>query len=162
MLILFFYLSSLLAPFGCSAPTSWLTMADASHCFYCREDLGGKRFVRHEGKPVCVRCHTKFCANTCAECHRPIPVESKVDGATSSSCRFWPPSCDLPPLSLRPSGAEPQGPLLAWGVFPVRKVLQTLGQRALQHQGWPHHVREVLLPRGCPALPRLLQTDTGR
>lgn len=56
-------------------------MADTSHCFYCREDLGGKKFVRHEGKPVCVRCHTKFCANTCAECHRPIPVESKVDGA---------------------------------------------------------------------------------
>lgn len=53
-------------------------MADSSHCFYCREDLGGKRFVRNEGKPVCVRCHTKFCANSCAECHRPIPVESKV------------------------------------------------------------------------------------
>lgn len=53
-------------------------MSDSSHCSYCREDLGGKRFVRHEGKPVCVRCHTKFCANSCAECHRPIPVESKV------------------------------------------------------------------------------------
>lgn len=53
-------------------------MSDSSHCFYCREDLGGKRFVRHEGKPVCVRCHTKFCANSCSECHRPIPVESKV------------------------------------------------------------------------------------
>lgn len=53
-------------------------MAESSHCFYCREDLGGKRFVRNEGRPVCVRCHTKFCANSCAECHRPIPVESKV------------------------------------------------------------------------------------
>ncbi|MEQ2202560.1 hypothetical protein XENOCAPTIV_006749 [Xenoophorus captivus] len=53
-------------------------MADSSHCFYCREDLGGKRFVRSEGKPVCVRCHTKFCANSCAECHRPISVETKV------------------------------------------------------------------------------------
>lgn len=76
-------------------------MADGSHCFYCREDLGGKKFVRHEGKPVCVRCHTKFCANTCAECHRPIPVESKVGGATSSSCCFCPHpplSCDLPPF----------------------------------------------------------------
>lgn len=60
-------------------------MADTSHCFYCREDLGGKRFVRHERKPVCVRCHTKFCANACAECHRPIPVESKVDGPVDSS-----------------------------------------------------------------------------
>lgn len=57
---------------------STVVMADSSHCFYCREDLGGKKFVRHEGKPVCVRCHTKFCANSCAECHRPIPVESKV------------------------------------------------------------------------------------
>lgn len=69
-------------------------MADSSHCFYCREDLGGKKFVRHEGKPVCVRCHTKFCANSCAECHRPIPVESKVQPpSVSSASRFAPLTC---------------------------------------------------------------------
>lgn len=63
-------------------------MADTAHCFYCREDLGGKKFVRNEGKPVCVRCYTKFCANSCAQCHRPIPVESKVCEAEGTFCYF--------------------------------------------------------------------------
>lgn len=63
-----------------------LTMADSSQCFYCREDLGGKRFVRNEGRPVCVRCHTKFCANSCAECHRPISVETKVSYRAAFLC----------------------------------------------------------------------------
>lgn len=137
-----------------------VTMADSSHCFYCREDLGGKRFVRNEGKPVCVRCHTKFCANNCAECHRPIPVESKVrlSSCTCHQVRVLSTylSSDSPPSLLPPSGAQPQGPVLARGVFPLCKVLQASGQRALQHQGWSHHVWEVLLQGGRSALPRLL------
>lgn len=65
-------------PSSCCRSERVLTMADSAQCFYCREDLGGKRFVRNEGRPVCVRCHTKFCANSCAECRRPISVETKV------------------------------------------------------------------------------------
>ena len=88
-----------------------VTMADSSHCFYCREDLGGKRFVRNEGKPVCVRCHTKFCANTCAECHRPIPVESKVRLSCmylfSGPCFLHVPVISLsPPSSIRSSAIK--------------------------------------------------------
>lgn len=55
-----------------------------------------------------------------------------------------------------PSGAEPQRASLAWGVFPLHKVLQASGQGAIQHQGWAHHVCEVLLQRCCSALPQLL------
>lgn len=73
-----------------------VTMADASHCFYCREDLGGKRFVRSDGRPVCVRCHTKFCANSCAECHRPISVETKVSSPSPVGPRPRPRSHPVP------------------------------------------------------------------
>uniref|UniRef100_A0A673JUV1 LIM zinc-binding domain-containing protein n=1 Tax=Sinocyclocheilus rhinocerous TaxID=307959 RepID=A0A673JUV1_9TELE len=53
-------------------------MAARSNCFYCREDLSGKKFVRKDEKQVCVRCFDKFCANTCAECRRPVSTDSKV------------------------------------------------------------------------------------
>uniref|UniRef100_A0A8C1HG21 Four and a half LIM domains protein 1 n=1 Tax=Cyprinus carpio carpio TaxID=630221 RepID=A0A8C1HG21_CYPCA len=55
----------------------WVTMAARSNCFYCREDLSGKKFVRKDEKQVCVRCFDKFCANTCVECRRPISTDSK-------------------------------------------------------------------------------------
>ncbi|MEQ2220606.1 hypothetical protein ILYODFUR_007026 [Ilyodon furcidens] len=79
-------------------------MADSSHCFYCREDLGGKRFVRSEGKPVCVRCHTKFCANSCAECHRPISVETKE---LSHKGRHWHEECFRCTKCYKPLAKEP-------------------------------------------------------
>ncbi|XP_024117428.1 four and a half LIM domains protein 1 isoform X1 [Oryzias melastigma] len=66
------------------------TMADSSSCFHCRKDLGGKRFVRHEGKLVCVDCHNKYCANSCAQCFRPISVDSKELGHKG---RYWHEDC---------------------------------------------------------------------
>ncbi|XP_069574618.1 four and a half LIM domains protein 1-like [Brachyistius frenatus] len=79
-------------------------MADSAHCFYCREDLGGKRFVRSEGRPVCVRCHTKFCANSCAECHRPISVETKE---LSHKGRHWHEECFRCAKCYKPLAKEP-------------------------------------------------------
>ncbi|XP_034033963.1 four and a half LIM domains protein 1-like isoform X2 [Thalassophryne amazonica] len=78
-------------------------MADKSHCLYCREDLGGKRYVCNEGKMVCVRCHTKFCANTCAECHRPISVESKL----THKGRHWHEECFRCAKCYKPLAKEP-------------------------------------------------------
>uniref|UniRef100_A0A8D3CMA8 LIM zinc-binding domain-containing protein n=1 Tax=Scophthalmus maximus TaxID=52904 RepID=A0A8D3CMA8_SCOMX len=85
-----------------SGSSKYQTMADSSHCFYCREDLGGKRFVRSEGRPVCVRCHTKFCAHSCAECHRPISVENKVHKG-----RFWHEECFRCAKCYKPLAKEP-------------------------------------------------------
>ncbi|KAK0148205.1 Four and a half LIM domains protein 1 [Merluccius polli] len=82
----------------------WVAMGDTTRCFYCREDLGGKRFVRNEGRPVCVRCHAEFCANTCAECHRPIGVESKE---LSHKGRFWHESCFRCAKCYKPLAKEP-------------------------------------------------------
>ncbi|XP_036824012.1 four and a half LIM domains protein 1-like [Oncorhynchus mykiss] len=42
-------------------------MTDSMNCKYCREDLSGKKYVKQEEKPVCVRCCDRFCANTCTE-----------------------------------------------------------------------------------------------
>ncbi|XP_030648471.1 four and a half LIM domains protein 1b [Chanos chanos] len=52
-------------------------MSDRFDCFYCRDDLSGKKYLKKDQKPVCVRCFDKFCANTCAECRRTIGTESK-------------------------------------------------------------------------------------
>ena len=61
-------------------PRSYLssTMADRIDCFYCRDNLQGKKYVKKDDKPVCVRCFEKLCANTCAECRRPIGADAKV------------------------------------------------------------------------------------
>ncbi|XP_062869946.1 four and a half LIM domains protein 1b isoform X2 [Trichomycterus rosablanca] len=53
------------------------TMSDRFACFYCRDDLNGKKYVQSDARPVCVRCFDKFCANTCNECRRPIGTDSK-------------------------------------------------------------------------------------
>ncbi|KPP59463.1 four and a half LIM domains protein 1-like, partial [Scleropages formosus] len=52
-------------------------MTERFDCFYCREDLHGKKYVNKDDKRVCVRCFDKLCANTCAECRRPIGTDSK-------------------------------------------------------------------------------------
>ena len=53
-------------------------MTDRFDCFYCRDDLNGKKYIKKEEKPVCMHCFEKFCANTCAECRRPIGADAKV------------------------------------------------------------------------------------
>ncbi|XP_010901304.1 four and a half LIM domains protein 1b [Esox lucius] len=65
-------------------------MSGSMNCKYCREDLSGKTYVKQEDKPVCVRCHDKFCANTCTECHRPIGVDSKE---LQHKGRYWHSDC---------------------------------------------------------------------
>uniref|UniRef100_A0A8B9H7A6 Four and a half LIM domains 1a n=1 Tax=Astyanax mexicanus TaxID=7994 RepID=A0A8B9H7A6_ASTMX len=62
-----------------AGPRSYLssTMTERFDCFYCRDNLQGKKYVNKDDKHVCVRCFDKLCANTCAECRRPIGVDAK-------------------------------------------------------------------------------------
>lgn len=53
-------------------------MTERFDCFYCRENLQGKKYVKKDEKPICPKCFDKICANTCAECRRPIGVDAKV------------------------------------------------------------------------------------
>lgn len=53
-------------------------MTDRFDCFYCRENLQGKKYVKKDEKPMCPKCFDKICANTCAECKRPIGADAKV------------------------------------------------------------------------------------
>uniref|UniRef100_A0A673YDB2 Four and a half LIM domains 1b n=1 Tax=Salmo trutta TaxID=8032 RepID=A0A673YDB2_SALTR len=65
-------------------------MTDSMNCKYCREDLSGKKYVKQEEKPVCVRCHDQVCANTCSECRRPIGIDSKE---LQHKGRYWHADC---------------------------------------------------------------------
>ncbi|MCI4387916.1 hypothetical protein PGIGA_G00079510 [Pangasianodon gigas] len=69
---------------------SCVTMSDRFACFYCRDDLSGKKYVQKDDKPVCVRCFDKFCANNCAECRRPISTDSKE---LHYKGRYWHEDC---------------------------------------------------------------------
>lgn len=64
-----------------AGPRSYLSsiMTERFNCFYCRDDLHGKKYIQKDEKHVCVRCFDKLCANTCAECRRPIGADAKVD-----------------------------------------------------------------------------------
>lgn len=53
-------------------------MTDRFDCFYCRDNLHGKKYVKKDDKHVCTKCFDKLCANTCAECRRPIGADAKV------------------------------------------------------------------------------------
>lgn len=53
-------------------------MTERFDCFYCRDNLQGKKYVKKDEKPICPKCFEKICANTCAECKRPIGVDAKV------------------------------------------------------------------------------------
>lgn len=53
-------------------------MAEKFDCHYCRDPLQGKKYVQKDGHNCCVKCFDKFCANTCAECRKPISADSKV------------------------------------------------------------------------------------
>lgn len=63
-----------------AGPRSYLTstMTDRFDCYYCRDNLHGKKYVKKDDKHVCTKCFDKLCANTCAECKRPIGADSKV------------------------------------------------------------------------------------
>lgn len=66
--------------FAPAGPRSYLssTMADRTDCFYCRDNLHGKKYVKKDDKHMCVKCFDKLCANTCAECKKPIGADAKV------------------------------------------------------------------------------------
>ncbi|XP_007259466.2 four and a half LIM domains protein 1b isoform X1 [Astyanax mexicanus] len=66
------------------------TMTDRFDCFYCRDHLGGKKYIKKDDRPVCVRCFEKFCANTCTECRRPIGTDSKE---LHHKGRYWHEDC---------------------------------------------------------------------
>ncbi|XP_012691238.1 four and a half LIM domains protein 1b [Clupea harengus] len=65
-------------------------MTDRFDCFYCRDDLNGKKYIKKEEKPVCMHCFEKFCANTCAECRRPIGADAKE---LHHKSRYWHEAC---------------------------------------------------------------------
>ncbi|XP_064206702.1 four and a half LIM domains protein 1-like isoform X1 [Anguilla rostrata] len=65
-------------------------MTDRFDCFYCRDDLHGKKYIKKDERPVCVRCFDKFCANTCTECRRPIGTDSKE---LHHKGRYWHEDC---------------------------------------------------------------------
>uniref|UniRef100_A0A4W5N706 Four and a half LIM domains 1b n=1 Tax=Hucho hucho TaxID=62062 RepID=A0A4W5N706_9TELE len=76
-------------------------MTDSMNCKYCREDLSGKKYVKQEEKPFCVRCHDQFwelqhkgrywhadCFR-CYKCYKTLAKESfsaKDDGIKCGKC----------------------------------------------------------------------------
>lgn len=54
------------------------TMTERFDCYYCRDNLHGKKYIKKDEKHVCTKCFDKLCANTCAECRRPIGADAKV------------------------------------------------------------------------------------
>lgn len=78
--LLLVYEERLTLPVAPAGPRSYLssTMADRTDCFYCRDNLHGKKYVKKDDKHMCVKCFDKLCANTCAECKKPIGADAKV------------------------------------------------------------------------------------
>ncbi|XP_018598752.1 four and a half LIM domains protein 1-like [Scleropages formosus] len=79
-------------------------MTERFDCFYCREDLHGKKYVNKDDKRVCVRCFDKLCANTCAECRRPIGTDSKE---LHHKGRYWHSDCFRCTKCYKPLANEP-------------------------------------------------------
>ncbi|XP_016148596.1 four and a half LIM domains protein 5-like [Sinocyclocheilus grahami] len=75
-----------------TGPHSYLssTMTDRFDCFYCRDNLQGKKYVKKDDKPVCVRCFDKLCANTCAECRKPIGADANGNNILMKSHHILP------------------------------------------------------------------------
>ncbi|XP_020665975.3 four and a half LIM domains protein 1 isoform X3 [Pogona vitticeps] len=75
-----------------SGPSSYTvgTMSDRFDCHYCRQPLHGKKYVEKEGRHCCVKCFEKFCANTCAECRKPIGADTKE---LHFKNRYWHENC---------------------------------------------------------------------
>lgn len=76
-------------PFPPAGPSSYSvgTMSERFDCYYCRDNLQGKKYVQKEGRHCCVKCFDKICANTCIECKKPIGADSKVTAWCSH--RWW-------------------------------------------------------------------------
>ncbi|XP_028671614.1 four and a half LIM domains protein 1a isoform X1 [Erpetoichthys calabaricus] len=66
------------------------TMTDRFDCHYCRDSLYGKKYIKKDEKHCCLRCFDKFCANTCAECRRPIGSDAKE---LHYKNRYWHEDC---------------------------------------------------------------------
>ncbi|XP_075429329.1 four and a half LIM domains protein 1 isoform X3 [Ascaphus truei] len=75
-----------------SGPRSYAvgTMSERFDCHYCRAALQGKKYVEKDGHHCCVKCFEKICANTCAECRKPIGADAKELHYKS---RYWHDSC---------------------------------------------------------------------
>ncbi|KAF7707326.1 hypothetical protein HF521_018544 [Silurus meridionalis] len=97
-------------------PRSYLSsiMTERFNCFYCRDDLHGKKYIQKDEKHVCVRCFDKLCANTCAECRRPIGADSKE---LTHKNRHWHEDCFrcakcYKPLANEPFAAKDDGKIM--------------------------------------------------
>ncbi|XP_044060395.1 four and a half LIM domains protein 1a isoform X1 [Siniperca chuatsi] len=89
-----------------SGPRSYLTstMTDRFDCYYCRDNLHGKKYVKKDEKHVCTKCFDKLCANTCAECKRPIGADSKE---LHHKNRYWHEDCFRCAKCYKPLASEP-------------------------------------------------------
>ncbi|XP_071314610.1 four and a half LIM domains protein 1a isoform X1 [Trachinotus anak] len=89
-----------------SGPRSYLTstMTDRFDCYYCRDNLHGKKYVKKDEKHVCTKCFDKLCANTCAECKRPIGADSKE---LHHKNRHWHEDCFRCAKCYKPLASEP-------------------------------------------------------
>uniref|UniRef100_A0A3Q3J4J1 Four and a half LIM domains protein 1 n=1 Tax=Monopterus albus TaxID=43700 RepID=A0A3Q3J4J1_MONAL len=86
-------------------PRSYLTstMTDRFDCAYCRDNLHGKKYVKKDDKHVCTKCFDKLCANTCAECKRPIGADSKE---LHHKNRYWHEDCFRCAKCYKPLASE--------------------------------------------------------
>ncbi|KAK3535170.1 hypothetical protein QTP70_004737 [Hemibagrus guttatus] len=99
-----------------TGPRSYLSsiMTERFNCFYCRDDLHGKKYIMKDEKHVCVRCFDKLCANTCAECRRPIGADAKE---LTHKNRHWHEDCFrcakcYKPLANEPFAAKDDGKIM--------------------------------------------------
>ncbi|XP_041076977.1 four and a half LIM domains protein 1-like isoform X1 [Polyodon spathula] len=89
-----------------SGPRSYAinTMTDRFDCHYCHDSLYGKKYIKKDEKHSCLRCFDKFCANTCAECRRPIGSDAKE---LHHKNRYWHEDCFRCAKCYKPLGSEP-------------------------------------------------------
>uniref|UniRef100_A0A3P8WZK6 Four and a half LIM domains 1a n=1 Tax=Cynoglossus semilaevis TaxID=244447 RepID=A0A3P8WZK6_CYNSE len=89
-----------------SGPRSYLTatMTERFDCYYCRDKLHGKKYVKKDDKHMCVKCFDKLCANTCAECKRPIGADAKE---LHHKNRYWHEDCFRCAKCYKPLASEP-------------------------------------------------------
>ncbi|XP_048205297.1 four and a half LIM domains protein 1-like [Perognathus longimembris pacificus] len=65
-------------------------MSDKLSCSHCKESLQGKKYVEKDDQHYCLKCFSKFYANTCAECRMPIGADSKE---VHYKNHFWHDTC---------------------------------------------------------------------
>ncbi|XP_028975014.1 four and a half LIM domains protein 1a isoform X2 [Esox lucius] len=89
-----------------SGPRSYATstMTERFDCYYCRDNLHGKKYVKKDEKHVCTKCFDKLCANTCAECRRPIGADAKE---LNHKNRHWHEDCFRCAKCYKPLANEP-------------------------------------------------------